>query len=167
MTINPSELEKKLNESFSKQTNNQNCHEIKINKKLPVNNKTEIKQTATEKEGYADACTIIPQNDILVYNIVKRVIDDNKINDYNSIPLVVKKYITEKFIESKLIKNIDEETFIELASYFNQVRNQDFFSFDAYKDYARIYVKVKKYFEEFGQKDLEPLSVSVQRALVL
>ena len=124
MTINPTELEKKLNESFSKQTNNQNCHEMKINKKFPTKYKTEIKQIASEKEGYADACTIIPQNDIMIYNVVKRVIDDNKINDYNSIPLVIKKYITEKFIESKLIKNIDEETFIELASYFNQVKNQ-------------------------------------------
>lgn len=157
MMKNPTELEKKLFESFSKQNNNQNCHEIKINKKLPVNNKIELKQATTEKEGYADACTIIPQNDIMIYNVVKRVIDDNKINDYNSIPLVVKKYITEKFIETKLIKNIDEETFIELASYFNQVRNQEFFSFDAYKDYAKIYVKVKRYYEELSQKDLEPL----------
>lgn len=160
MMKNPTELEKKLFESISKQNNNQNCHEIKINKKLPTENKTETKQVkpATPvKEGYADACTIIPQNDIMIYNVVKRVIDDNKINDYNSIPLVVKKYITEKFIETKLIKNIDEETFIELASYFNQVRNQEFFSFDAYKDYAKIYVKVKRYYEELAQKDLEPL----------
>jgi hypothetical protein len=69
-----------------------------------VNNKTEIKQTTPEKEGYADACTIIPQNDIMIYNVVKRVIDDNKINDYNSIPLVVKKYITEKFICQVILK---------------------------------------------------------------
>ena len=160
MMKNPTELEKKLFESISKQNNNQNCHEIKINKKLPTENKTETKQVKPStpvKEGYADACTIIPQNDIMIYNVVKRVIDDNKINDYNSIPLVVKKYITEKFIETKLIKNIDEETFIELASYFNQVRNQEFFSFDAYKDYAKIYVKVKRYYEELAQKDLEPL----------
>lgn len=160
MTINPSELEEKMKDAFLKQNNNQNCHEIKINKKFPTKYKTEIKQIASEKEGYADACTIIPQSDMLIYNVVKRVIDNNKIDDYNSIPLIVKKYITEKFIETKLIKNIDEETFIELASYFNQVRNQDFFSFDAYKDYAKIYVKVKKHFEELAQKDLEPLGDS-------
>jgi hypothetical protein len=157
MMINPTELEKKLFNSISEQKNNQNCHEIKINKKLPVKNKTDIKPVTSEKEGYADACTIIPQHEIMIYNVVKRVINDNKINDYNSIPLLVKRYITEKLIETKLIKDIDEETFIELASYFNQVKNQDFFSFDAYKDYAKIYVKVKRYFEELAQKDLEPL----------
>jgi hypothetical protein len=90
MMKNPTELEKKLYNSISKQKNNQNCHEIKINKKLPVKNKTDIKPVTSEKEGYADACTIIPQHEIMIYNVVKRVINDNKINDYNSIPLLVK-----------------------------------------------------------------------------
>lgn len=150
MMKNPTELEKKLYNSISKQKNNQNCHEIKINKKLPMN----IKQVTPEKEGYANAC-IITQYDIILYNTVKKVIDNNKIDDYNSIPLIVKKFITENFIETKLIKSIDEETFIELASYYNLLSNEK--EFNMYKDYGLNYVKVKKHFEELAQKDLDPL----------
>lgn len=150
MMKNPTELEKKLFNSISKQKNNQNCPEIKINKKLPVN----IKQVTPEKEGYANAC-IISNYDIILYNTVKSVIDDNKIDDYNSIPLIVKKFITENFIETKLIKSIDEETFIELASYYNLLSNEK--EFNMYKDYGLNYVKVKKHFEELAQKDLDPL----------
>lgn len=152
MKINSTELEKKLYNSISKQINKKNCHEIKINKKLPVNNKTDIKQVTSEKEGYANAC-IITNYDIILYNTVKRVIDNNKIDDYNSIPLIVKNFITENFIES-----IDEETFIELASYYSLLsKEEDFYK---YKDYGLNYVKIKKIFEEQGQKDLEPLGDS-------
>lgn len=150
MLNNPTELEKKLFDSISKQKNNQNCHEIEINKKLPVN----IKQVTPEKEGYANAC-IISNYDIILYNTVKKVIDNNKIDDYNSIPLSVKKFITENFIETKLIKSIDEETFIELASYYNLLSDEK--GLNMYKDYGLIYVKVKKHFEELAQKDLDPL----------
>ena len=162
MMINPTELEKKLYNSISKQTNNKNCYENKINKinkNLPSKTKTDIKQVTSEKEGYANAC-IITHYDIILYNTVKRVIDNNKIDDYNSIPLIVKNFITENFIETKLIKSIDEETFIELASYYSLLsKEEDFYK---YKDYGLNYVKVKKHFEELAQKDLEPCNIKTE-----